>query len=306
MRILIAEDSPIDRMLIQTILSGEGHDVIETEDGEQSWEILQSPDAPKLVILDWLMPGIDGLEVCRRLRQIPDRAYVFVMLLTANDKRHQLLEGLSAGADDYLAKPIDPAVLVARVNVAQRILNLQADLLAAQEKLRFQADHDSLTGLFNRAAILSTLDREMSRAQRTGTPLGIVMGDVDHFKRINDTYGHAAGDSALREVARRFTASVRQYDMVGRLGGEEFLVLLPGCDADATRSRAARLCESIAESPLVDDDLTIPMTISLGGASFDPGSVEKASTLVARADEAMYRAKHSGRNRVEMSRTSPH
>jgi two-component system cell cycle response regulator len=299
MRILIADDSPIDRTVLQRLLTRAGHEVVVAEDGLESWKILRSPDAPSLAILDWQMPGMDGLEVCRSLRGIQDKPYVFVILLTSNDQREQLIEGLEAGADDYLTKPVDATLLRARVGVAARILNLQAGLLAAQEKLTFQADHDSLTGLYNRAAILGHLDREISRAQRNRTPLGVVVADLDHFKRVNDTYGHPTGDSTLREVARRFTSNIRMYDMVGRLGGEEFLVLFPGCDESNTGAQAERLRHSICDTPLELQGLRLPMTVSLGGASL--ADAEVGSDVIARADKALYQAKGAGRNRVEVS-----
>ena len=305
MHILIADDNPVDRTLLKGLLTREGHEVTAAENGLDTWTLLQTESTPKLAILDWHMPGMDGLEVCRRLRQLEQRPYVFVILLTSNDQRQQLLEGLRAGADDYLTKPLDPALLRARLEVARRILDLQSNLMAAQEKLRFQTDHDFLTGLCSRAAILGHLDREISRARRSGTPLGVAIADLDYFKRINDVHGHAAGDRALCEVARRFTSSVRAYDMVGRLGGEEFLILFPGCDAASTVARAERLRKSVCDKPLDLPGLPVPlrihMTASLGSASVDPLGSEEGADLIARADVALYQAQHSGRNRVEIS-----
>ena len=301
MHILIADDNPVDRALLKGLLLREGHQVTIAENGLDSWNILQTNEAPRLAILDWHMPGMDGLEVCRRLRQLEHRPYVFVILMTSSDERQDLLEGLASGADDYLTKPPDLALLRARLEVGRRILTLQSNFMAAQEKLSFQADHDSLTGLYSRSAILGQLEREISRARRNVSPLGVIIADLDHFKRINDTHGHAAGDQALCEAARRFTASVRPYDTVGRLGGEEFLILLPGCDASSTMAQAERLRECICHRPLDLSGLRIPMTASLGGASVDLSAPEQGDALMARADAAMYQAKESGRNRVELS-----
>jgi two-component system cell cycle response regulator len=309
MHILIADDNPVGLALLKVQLLREGHEVTVAENGLESWRILQTTDTPRLAILDWLMAGMDGLEVCRRLRKLEHRPYVFVILLTSSltprltssDQRQDLLEALASGADDYLTKPLDLALLRARVEVGRRILTLQANFLAAQEKLNFQADHDSLTGLYSRAAILGQLEREISRARRHVSPLGVIIADLDHFKRVNDTHGHATGDQALCEVARRFTSSIRPYDTVGRLGGEEFLILLPGCDASSTMAQAERLRECICDRALVVSGLKLKMTASLGGASVDFSASEQGTALMARADAAMYQAKQAGRNRVEVS-----
>jgi diguanylate cyclase (GGDEF)-like protein len=299
MRILIADDSRVDRFLLKNLLTRGGHEVIVAEDGVESWNILQT-ETPDLVILDWQMPGMDGVEVCRRLRQLEDRPYVFIILLTGNDEKEQLLEGLRAGADDYLTKPVDAALLRARLEVAQRILALQANLLAAQAQLRFRAEHDGLTGLYSRAAILDHLDREISRSRRGRSPLAVVIVDVDYFKRINDTHGHAAGDCALCEVARRLSANIRCYDMVGRVGGEEFLILFPGLSPSDIGAEAERLRKRVCDPPFDLPGLRLPVTISLGCASRDPLGSEAPAALIARADAALYRAKHGGRNRVEV------
>jgi two-component system cell cycle response regulator len=302
MRILAADDDPGQRSTLKGFLCRQGHEVIEAENGLESWEILQADNPPQLAILDWKMPGLNGLEVCQRLRKLEHRPYVFVILLTGNDLREQVLEGLRAGADDYLTKPLDFVLLRARIEVGQRILDLQGSLIAVQDKLRFQADHDSLTGVYSRAAILGQLEREISRARRSHVPLGVVVGDLDHFKRINDTHGHAAGDRALCEVASRFTSKIRIYDTVGRIGGEEFLILLPGCDTSCTLAQAERLRECICIEPLdLQQGLHVDMTASLGGASTDLIGSEGAAALMARADVALYQAKHAGRNRVEVS-----
>jgi two-component system cell cycle response regulator len=304
MHILIADDNPIHRALLKGLLAREGHQVTIAKDGLESWNILQRSDAPRLAILDWQMPGMNGLEVCDRLRKLEHKPYVFVILLTANDQPHQLLQGLRAGADDYMTKPLDAALLRAKLEGGQRILQLQANFIAAEEKLRFQVDHDFLTGMYNRAGIIGLLDREIARAQRSEASFGVVICDLDHFKLINDTHGHASGDHALCEVARRLSAKVRSYDAVGRLGGEEFLILLPGCDGQSSLVQAERLRQCVAESPLdLGNGLHLSITASFGAASFDPANAEEAADLVARADVALYEAKTHGRNRVELSQS---
>ncbi len=301
MHVLIADDDQIHCCLLSGLLRKDGHEVTVAKNGLESWTILQTNDTIQMAILDWHMPGMDGPEVCKRLRESQRQPYVYVILLTSNDQRPQLLEGLGAGADDYLTKPLDPPLLRARLQVGRRILDLQANLLATQEQLRYQADHDPLTGLYNRAGILVQLEREICRAKRDRTPLSVIMGDLDHFKRINDTHGHAAGDAALCQAARRITSSVRGYDVVGRFGGEEFLIVLPNCDAADALSRAEQIRERVARETMDLGGLPVAVTVSLGAAATNPFAAEEAAALIARADGALYQAKEAGRNRVQIT-----
>jgi diguanylate cyclase (GGDEF)-like protein len=248
---------------------------------------------------------MDGVQVCREVRKRVEKTYTYILLLTAKTAKQDIIEGLEAGADDYLTKPFDAYELEARLNVGRRILNLQNDFLKACEELRIRATHDALTGVKNRGAILELLDQELTRSQREGQPLGIIMADLDHFKRINDTHGHPAGDAVLREASSRMRAWLRVYDTVGRYGGEEFLILSPGCTGSETLGIAERLREAIADTPVKFADKLIPMTLSLGVAVREEGNSVDATTLLHVADQALYKAKHSGRNRVEVGALSP-
>ena len=234
--VLIAEDDPVFRRILQSCLQSWNYQVRACENGMDAWNVLQQEHAPQMAILDWMMPGMDGIEICRRIRTLQPNPYRYVLLLTAKGDKHDVVQGLEAGADDYLTKPFDVDVLHARVRAGKRILELQKELIQARESLRFEALHDHLTGLWNRGAVLNLLQREEQRRQRSGEALGVIMVDVDHFKAINDSYGHLVGDVVLTEVARRLTASVRGYDSVGRYGGEEFLIILPACDPQAWSS----------------------------------------------------------------------
>lgn len=297
MRILIADDDPVSRRLLERTLQGLGHEVLAVSDGSAALAALLQPDGPPLAILDWMMPGADGLTVCRTIR---DRGtpYVYVIILTGRHRRDDMVAALDAEVDDFLTKPFDALELRARLRSGERVLQLQDTLLQTQEQLRQQATHDGLTGLWNRTMVLDQLDIELRRAAGDGKPLSIAMADVDHFKHINDSHGHAAGDVVLREAANRMRSVLRAYDGLARYGGEEFLLLLPGCDTVAALEIAERARAAVAAEPAHKDILALPMTISVGVACTVETEVEPTA-FIAAADEALYRAKAKGRNCVE-------
>ena len=300
-RVLIAEDDPISRRLLESILVKWGYDVTVVEDGLEALRLLDSADAPRLAVLDWMMPGMEGVQICQRLRERKGRPYVYVLLLTARSQKQDLLRGLELGADDYLTKPFDAQELRARLHVGGRILNLQDDLLGAQEALQFRATHDGLTGIPNRAAIMEALAREISRQSRDNRPFGIVLADIDHFKNVNDTYGHLSGDNVLRMVAQQLRDSTRPYDSVGRYGGEEFLIVAPSSDIPGTLALAERIRKDIESQLVVDQAGSIRVTMSFGIAvSIRPPCLD-IKTLLQLADDALYRAKANGRNRSELA-----
>ncbi len=301
MRVLIAEDDAVSRRLLESLLMKWGYEVVVAKDGMEAWQWLQGPDAPRLALLDWMMPGMDGVEVCRQARKRTAQPYTYMLLLTARDDKLDVVDGLGSGADDYLTKPFYPQELEARLRVGKRILELEDRLVAAGKVLQFEATHDALTELWNRAAILDALHRELSRARREGGSVGILLADLDHFKSINDTRGHLAGDAVLREVARRLTGAVRDYDAAGRYGGEEFLVVLPGCNATTTRDRAEQLRLVVGSHPVVCAEGEISVTLSVGALSSGEWGRTDLDALLRAADAALYRAKHGGRNRVEMA-----
>lgn len=298
MRILVADDDPINRRLLESFLVKWDYEVVLACDGNEAWNILTQKDAPKLAILDWMMPGLDGTQVCRRIRNRSSESYVYIVLLTAKFQKADIIEGLDAGADDYLSKPFDANELRARLWTGMRVLGLEKRLRAAYENLLFHAAHDSLTGGWNRVAILETLRTEVARAQRQGTALSIIMADLDHFKQVNDTYGHLAGDEVLRETARRMQICVRPYDVVGRYGGEEFLIVIPQCDFSVAPSRAEELRAAIASTPMDTSKGAVPVTVSLGVAIGGGAIPVDEESLLRNADEALYQAKHAGRNQA--------
>ena len=298
MRVLIADDDPAARRLLEVNLTNWGYQVVSVASGQEAIDALQAPDAPSLAILDWQMPGIDGVEVCRRSRKQAEGRYTYIILLTARNQKEDIVEGLQAGADDYVIKPFDNYELQARVRAARRIVELQDQLIASRDALEVLATHDPLTGLWNRRAIFEILKREIARSQRQGTPLAVILADVDRFKEINDTYGHLAGDQVLGEIARKMAARLRAYDSIGRFGGEEFMIVSPECHMAAPQTLAERIRASIEADPVRLGDRDLGVTVSLGVAVGGPGGADLRDKLLRAADAALYRAKQEGRNRV--------
>jgi diguanylate cyclase (GGDEF)-like protein len=302
-RVLVAEDDAMFRRILQSWLENWGYRVTIAEDGARAWEILQHQLPPQLLILDWMMPAINGLELCRKVRKRNQAPYQYILLATAKDAKQDLVRGLEAGADDYLTKPFDKSELQARLRACNRILTLQDDQIRAHEQLRFQATHDTLTGVWNRGAILETLRRELDRAARSKTATGLLILDIDHFKNINDTYGHLTGDAVLKEVTQRIIKAVRGYDSVGRYGGEEFVIVLPGCSREQTDHGAERIRSAVDDGPIVVNESKVSVTVSIGAAvtTVAKHGLISDTEMLAAADSALYRAKRIGRNRTVLS-----
>ncbi len=300
MKILIADDSIVSRHLLEATLRKWGYEVVVACDGLEALELMQRENAPNLAILDWMMPGLTGLEVCDRIRKRAREPYTYILLLTSKSQKEDLIEGMDAGADDYITKPFDQHELQVRLRAGRRLVDLQAELLSAREALREQATKDSLTHLWNRSAIYDLLCRELSRAEREGTTVGVVMVDLDHFKSVNDNHGHFAGDAVLCESARRMQSTIRQYDAIGRYGGEEFLVMLPGCDEQGSFNLAERMRKQLSQAQMSLTENAINVTASFGATVAVPGQIWTPESLIRKADEALYLAKRLGRNRVEV------
>jgi two-component system cell cycle response regulator len=293
MRILIADDSNVSRHLLESIVKKWGYQVITTADGNQAWDALQQPDAPRMAILDWMMPGLTGPEVCRFVRQKGIEPYTYILLLTSRTQKEDVIEGMTAGADDYVVKPFDQQELNVRLRAGRRIIDLQDELLKAQAALRHQATHDALTGVNNRGQITEVLEGCVAKSG----PLGVIMLDIDKFKLVNDTFGHAAGDAVLVATAERLTGALSEQDTLGRYGGEEFLVVTSRTPAELP-AFAEMLRQRIAGEPVLAGGQEFAVTASFGVASRNGTKIEAGSELLKAADDALYTAKHQGRNRV--------
>ncbi len=300
MQTLVVEDSPVYRQILASHLEEWGFPFTIAKDGAGAWALLQQPDSPKLVLLDWVLPDIDGIELCRRIRLASTaNSYSYVILLTGKDGKGDMLEAMQAGADDYLAKPFDQLELKARLLVGKRIVDLHRELVSARESMRYAATHDSLTGLMNRGETIDFLNRELERAKRTTKPVSILLADVDNFKKVNDTQGHLYGDEALKEVATRFRSKLRVYDGVGRYGGEEFLLILADCDLVSALIKADDLRACVGGRPIVSSKTSSNITVSMGVAVSTDHSPGDIGSLLSQADRGLYAAKRNGRNRVE-------
>jgi two-component system, cell cycle response regulator len=301
--ILVADDEPVNLALIRRRLEWEHYRVETAEDGGQAVEAARRV-LPDLIILDVMMPVLDGLQACRLLKEDPATRDVPVIFLSALDDTDTKVRGLALGANDYVSKPFRVEELLARVSVAIR-MKLERDRLRQRaEELRRSAEAasemsmtDALTGLLNRYGLQRALQREMAEARRYARPLSCLLIDIDFFKAVNDTYGHAAGDTALQQTARVISESVRGSDVVCRYGGEEFLVLAPETGVDGARALAEKIRQSCSSRLFGDAGRVFPLTLSAGVAQLDPG--ESGNDMIARADEALYHAKQTGRDRVE-------
>lgn len=286
--------------MLTGILDRAGYSAYAARNGDEAWKLLLETEA-QLLITDWTMPGISGVDLCRRVRDAKLPYYVYSIVLTSRTEKQEIVEGLSSGADDYLTKPVSPAELKARVSVGARIVRLEAELREARARLEVMVSTDELTGVANRRALIGRLQEELSQARRTGHDLSVAMIDIDRFKRLNDTYGHAAGDLVLCEVVERILNAKREYDIVGRWGGEEFVAILPELSLEEAVPVAERLRAEVADMPFIlADGTTLPVTFSVGLATAPAGRVDSVDALLASADRALYRAKEAGRNRVEL------
>jgi diguanylate cyclase (GGDEF)-like protein len=304
MKILIAEDDLISCRILEKNLGNWGYEVVLAKSGEEAWEALKD-EGLRMAILDWMMPGMKGVEICKKIRGRRRNKYTYIILLSAKDRKQDIIAGLSSGADDYMTKPVNFLELKARLQTGKRIVDLEDKLLLIQNQLKDIASRDSLTKLWNRAEILKFLREEMERGRRESKPVGVIMVDVDYFKKINDVFGHDIGDAALLQVVSRVKRKVRTSDKVGRYGGDEIIIILPNCAQTEMKKVAERLRFSIARRGIKTELDTIPLTISAGGACSENIPQPTAEKLIKASDEALFEAKNQGRNCVVVEILSP-
>jgi two-component system, cell cycle response regulator len=305
LKILIADDEIISRRLLEKTLERAGYEVLAVENGRLAVEQLNRPDGPRLALLDWVMPELDGPGVCRAVRRQQDQqeqAYVYMVLLTSKESKEDIVTGLESGADDYLTKPFNADELKARLRTGERILLLEGRLVEAREMMRFKATHDALTSIWNRGVIMDLLGRELARSQRESGCTIVLLGDVDHFKLINDTHGHPIGDQVLTEIARRLLLSIRSYDFVGRYGGEEFLMVLNNCNPQSAEARAEEVRKVVNVRPIQTTIGELQVTMSFGVLLSHDWGRRPVEELLFEVDAALYAAKAAGRNCVRIAR----
>jgi diguanylate cyclase (GGDEF)-like protein len=300
-RILLAEDDPVTRMLMTRFLKKAGYEVDSVANGSEALDKMMQRYYPMLVT-DWEMPEMDGIALCKAVRNMQLDGYVYALLLTARDTKEHIIAGLEAGADDYLIKPVHEAELIARLNAGRRILNLEQSLRVANERNRVLSITDALTGAYNRRYLMDQLPRELERCRRYAYPLSVLMCDIDHFKKINDAHGHAAGDEALQQFAARAQKSIRgNSDWMARYGGEEFLIVLPDTAYEGAIAVAEKIRGLISVTPFATRTGDAPVTASFGVVSTGPSGPDislKVDAMIRIADECLYRSKQEGRNRT--------
>jgi len=291
-QVLIAEDNIISARIMEKNIKDWGFSAVMTKDGKEAWtRVRQNPNGIQIIILDWMMPRVSGIEICRRLRRLQDKTgrYFYVIMVTARDERKDMIEGLLAGADDYITKPLDLLELKARLMIGRRIIMLQTKLMEL-------ASRDSLTQLLNHKSILGHIEEELDRSTREGHPLGLVLLDIDFFKKINDTHGHTVGDQVLVEISSRLKNSIRKYERAGRYGGDELLVVVTNCDWDKVKKVSERLKRAVCSRKIMTDAGPIKVNLSLGGISSVSRPHAGVKILLRACDRALYRAKEKGRN----------
>jgi two-component system, cell cycle response regulator len=302
--VLVVDDSPVYRKLVEHVLSSNDYSLLFARDGAEAMKLYEER-SPSIVITDWILPDFSGLELCQRIRSDDTRPYTYIIVMTSNTEKGNVVKGLQAGADDYLTKPFDPEEMLARIGVGRRIIDLNRELDAKSQKLEAVARTDSLTGLPNRRAIEEWSARQVRGAARHGFPLWVVLGDIDNFKTINDNFGHDAGDIVLRTFADVLKKNTRASDMCGRLGGDEFLLVLTHVEKDQLELVVNRFRDQFAALSFPLQGQSVQVTASFGVTGVHSKEARDFEALVRKADQMLYEAKRAGRNLVRVLYPTP-
>jgi diguanylate cyclase (GGDEF)-like protein len=297
-KILIADDSPLYRRLLIQSFEGSGYTILSAKNGNEALAMFAEHN-PDLVITDWTMPDLSGINLCQTIRSEYKDRYPYLVILTGNTQKEEVIEGLAAGADDYLTKPFHPGELQARVRVGLRIIQLHREIHAKNQQLELLALTDPLTGLPNRRAIDIWATRELSAAKRHRFSIWVAIADLDHFKKVNDTYGHDIGDEVLKQFGEILTRNTRESNICGRLGGEEFLVILTHLDQHQARTALERIRCELQDKMFSARTTQFRVTASFGIAGLGTKSSSSFNSLIKDADDALYAAKRDGRNRIQ-------
>ena len=305
MKVLIAEDDNVTRHKLEKVLTDMDFDVVSCKDGLEAWKVTQSKNTPRLLVLDWIMPGMDGLEICRKIREPAREPSTFILLLTSKNKSDDFIEGMEAGADDYITKPFNNSELKARLKAGKRIIELNEELLSVRDRFEKQATHDKLTGLYNRHYMVKSFEDELARALRYQIDLSCILLDLDYFKDVNDSFGHSFGDLVLREFSKILKLNVRKTDIPIRYGGEEFMVLLPHTSIDGAQTVAEKIRTTCEKIKYDDGSNSTTVTVSIGIASVKKNKLTESKEIMACADKALYQSKAEGRNRSTVYMRKP-
>jgi diguanylate cyclase (GGDEF)-like protein len=299
-KVLVADDSAVYRKLVEQTLENDCHSILFAKTGQSALELFKEHH-PAIVITDWIMPDRTGVELCQQIRASSQDSYTYIIILTSISEKENVVKGLAAGADDYLTKPFHPDELSARVAVGRRIVDLQRQIEAKNRLLEELALTDALTGLPNRRAIEEWAKRQLSGAARHGFSFWVAMADLDNFKRVNDTHGHEAGDTVLKTFAEILKANSRRSDICGRIGGEEFLMILTHADAESVRVVVERVLQQFREHEFSFGGKSAKATASVGITGFHGRVAPEFAKLMTQADAALYAAKRAGRDRVDLA-----
>ena len=303
-RVLVADDSAVSRKLVEQTLSDKQYSLVFAKSGREAVNLF-AEHHPTLVIVDWIMPDLTGLEICKHIRSKEKASYTYIILLTGKSEKESVVEGLAAGADDYLTKPFHHEELIARVGVGLRIMELQREIEVKNAMLQELALTDPLTCLPNRRAIEDWATRQLNGAARYGFSFWVAMADLDHFKTVNDTYGHEAGDTVLKVFSQILKTKSRRSDICGRIGGEEFLFVLTHATEDDAKRVIEYVRAELEETKFNFNGKSLTVTASFGLAGFAGTHAPEFNQLVAQADLALYSAKRLGRNRIEVAASQP-